>query len=191
MQARFSLPSPALDALIERHWNSISDDDSKPIDSQAIYNEGTFIVEILDPSTVGFLSFQPSGTFTYQVHVTTDMTGQRAVDAGRVAIDLMFTHTDCQMIVARCPDHNPKVLAYAYACGFTREIHSPSTHTKDGKRYGSTLASLSMQRWLIKRCDGNLLVAGQICQHIQDQSKALNLFNSVRGMLHPITSRMK
>ena len=91
------------------------------------------------------------GDHAYDVHsmFLPQSRGAFAKQAAQEMMAFMFTQTDCQELLATCPDHNPAVRFFAAQHGF-----------KDFKRFehdpiigsGGMIKRLTRKQWAEKQC---------------------------------------
>lgn len=111
---------------------------------------------------VGFFLFEFHYEGAYEVHTCFLKCGRGSIvlSAARMAIEFMFTKTDCEEVRTKCPDGNKPASALIGMMGFMRQFYRPACHPKvDGSVVGVWHYSLPFSKWVMD-ADG-LLESGE------------------------------
>lgn len=106
-------------------------------------------VFVLHPNEWTIFIFTPRNLVMYEAHtaIMREGRGKPAIQAGRNAIEWMFTETTCRKIISLVPGFNPMAGIFARWCKLKREGTIENSFLKDGQLYDQTIYGISKEEW--------------------------------------------
>lgn len=129
----------------------IGDDFSGDVEYPIMDN--IYYLAVYGQELAGMFVVFPLNAVTYDAHsaILPEYYGDKAKEAGRLAIDWVFDNTDCLKINGSTPVYNRLAVKYSEEIGFIREGINSKSIMKNGKLYDQIYFGLEREEWELKQ----------------------------------------
>jgi len=129
----------------------IGDDFSGDVEYPVVDN--IYYLAVYDLELAGMFVVYPLNAVTFDAHsaMLPGKYGNKAKEAGRLAIDWVFNHTGCLKINGSTPIYNKLALKYSEQIGFIREGVNKQSIMKDGQLHDQIYFGLEREKWQLEQ----------------------------------------
>jgi RimJ/RimL family protein N-acetyltransferase len=141
-----TLDESAIKAIVTspKIWPQVSDDYSN-LETYKPPIDGVIWLDVVERESLGMYMVHRHNGILYEIHTCLLPTawGAKALQAGRLVLDWVFSKTDCQKLITHVPETNVLALRYAKRCGMAVEGVNRQSFLKNGQFIDMTLLGIT------------------------------------------------